>query len=392
MRLLFAHPALLTAGVHEGAIKAFRALIAALHGAGHECEVVSAPSDTAPSVESWSRICSIPSPDIERSPMRLALTAPLPLAEFRAGTGNAITRARRLVQMSIAFASVVRRRVAAFDPDWVVCENGTVDLRLMHALARGKLALNVATTASLPFGPRRATPWWRSSSAGHRRVRKVFCVSEYVRGYLRAHGGIEALFQPQVAYGRPPFVPCARFDGAITMLNPTLHKGGAIFAALAARLPDRAFRAIRSYSDVVPGLTRLPNVELVEAREDIDAVLEGTSVLVVPSMWGEGWGMVCIDAMLRGIPVLASDDGGLRESTLGVSPCIPTSPGQLRRRWNGDLDFHAPDVDPDRWEQALRALLLDRAAWQERSAASRTAALAYVEGLSIDPLCRYLEA
>ena len=43
-----------------------------------------------------------------------------------------------------------------------------------------------------------------------------------------------------------------------------------------------------------------------------------TRILLVPSLWGEAFGLVVVEAMLRGIPVLASNVGGLVEAKLGV--------------------------------------------------------------------------
>lgn len=50
---------------------------------------------------------------------------------------------------------------------------------------------------------------------------------------------------------------------------------------------------------------------LTEVRKD--ELFDQTDVLVVPSLWNEPFGMVCLEAMARGIPIVASDRGGLKE-------------------------------------------------------------------------------
>ena len=48
----------------------------------------------------------------------------------------------------------------------------------------------------------------------------------------------------------------------------------------------------------------------------------------MPSLWVEGFGMAVVDAMLRGIPVLASNYGGLAEAKLGTDYLLPVHPIQ----------------------------------------------------------------
>lgn len=398
MRLLFAHPALLVGANHEGAIKAFRALVAACAGAGHDCEVVTIPESprahvdpreaAAEAARAWSATTSI-SPAVPLAVPRFSLTDRLPLAALRAGKGSVLQRALRVARIDLTFGALLRRRIRAFDPHYVVSENGAVDLRLLLALAGDRLALSVATTAGVPFGPRRAIRGWLPPPGLYGRVPKIFCASRHACDYLHEHARLDACLQPHVAYGRGPWADLGSFDGVVTMVNPAPHKGGGLFARLAQLLPRRRFRAVASYADVAPALARLRNVEIVAASDDVDAVLTGTGVLVVPSMWGEAFGMICVDAMLRGIPVVASDDGGLPEATLGVSRCIPTTPGRLRRRWNGALEFAPARNDPRPWLDALDHLG-ERARWTEASARSRTAARAWVEQLSIEPLTHHL--
>lgn len=388
MRLLFAHPSLLTEGNHRGAIKSQRALVAALASAGHDCEVVAERPSVMPDTEDWNRLSSLRGDAKASRSIRFTVTSAGPSAPNDA---KGARRAAEALRGRVEFYGLVGKRVRGFAPDWVICENGTVGVRVMRALAGRRLALSVATPASLPFGPLSAAPSWSGAArAVYVRTRKIFCVSRFAADYVRRYTGIDAFVQPQLAYGKPPFGVAARFDGAVTVVNPAPHKGGAIFAALATAFPATRFRAVLTYATPISGLRSLPNVDVVSANDDLDRVLADTAVLVVPSLWGEGFGMVCVDAMLRKIPVLASDDGGLPEAMLGAGTCIPVVTGRLRRKWNGELEFESPALDLAPWRDALASLLANRATWEAESARARKAAAAYVEGLSIEPLCRYL--
>jgi glycosyltransferase involved in cell wall biosynthesis len=77
--------------------------------------------------------------------------------------------------------------------------------------------------------------------------------------------------------------------------------------------------------------------------------------------------------MLRSIPVLASDAGGLREAALGAATLLPVAP--LERR-NGHYVAPAQHIGP--WEAALRRLLADPDEYDRRAAGAREAAAAFV--------------
>ena len=48
-------------------------------------------------------------------------------------------------------------------------------------------------------------------------------------------------------------------------------------------------------------------------REEVLQILDATTVFVFPSLWPETLGIVGIEALSRGVPVVASDVGGVRE-------------------------------------------------------------------------------
>jgi glycosyltransferase involved in cell wall biosynthesis len=82
--------------------------------------------------------------------------------------------------------------------------------------------------------------------------------------------------------------------------------------------------------------------------------------------------------MLRGIPVLASDIGGLPEAKLGVDFVLPVVPGEFR-----EDGFVSPPQDLSPWSQALGELLFDEDAYQQCSQQSRQAAHDFVASVSV---------
>ena len=115
----------------------------------------------------------------------------------------------------------------------------------------------------------------------------------------------------------------------------------------------------------------------------------------MPSLWYEGFGLIVMEAMLRGIPVVSSDSGGLKEAKHGTGYVIPV---RTIERYQEVYDEHAmprpvvPENDAASWIAAISELLSDRAAYERESAASRSAAAAFVASLDAGALGCYLES
>jgi glycosyltransferase involved in cell wall biosynthesis len=62
------------------------------------------------------------------------------------------------------------------------------------------------------------------------------------------------------------------------------------------------------------GLADLPNVTLQRPVADMRDVYKRTKILLAPSRWEEAYGRVASEVQISGIPVVASDRGGLPEA------------------------------------------------------------------------------
>lgn len=132
----------------------------------------------------------------------------------------------------------------------------------------------------------------------------------------------------------------------ITLINPSPSKGLAIFIKLVLsyhhKHPEQRFLIVKSRSKYEQNLCALhyadgtplvdakrhnpvPMIDVAEHTQNIANVYALTKVLVAPSLWHESWGRVVTEANFNGIPVLATDNGGLYEAMgngLG-GKCLP---------------------------------------------------------------------
>lgn len=290
-------------------------------------------------------------------------------------------------------ASILGEEILAFLPDWVLVSSEDLShtlLREVYKTASDRLVYLAHTPQFYPFGP---ASWHRDEEATRivRRAAAVVAIGRHTAAYIERYCGRPAEVIHPPIYGQPPFTHFESFDsGMILMINPCAVKGLSIFLALADGFPEHKFGALQGWGTTSAdrvAIAQHPNVRLLGTVKQIEEVLSRSRLLLMPSLWYEGFGLITMEAMLRGLPVIASDSGGLLEAKQGTEFVIPV---RGIEQWRPAFDeTHMPvpvlpEQDLEPWASALRTLLTDRAAYEAESERSRNAALQFVSGLRVE--------
>lgn len=128
-----------------------------------------------------------------------------------------------------------------------------------------------------------------------------------------------------------PIMPPDRYrtstDRSVAIfINPIPYKGVEVVLGLAKARPEIPFLFVvnRPLEKTRESPWKAwPNVRVVGPLADMRKVYRHGKLLLAPTQWLETWGRVATEAHFSGIPVLASNNGGLPESVGPGGICLP---------------------------------------------------------------------
>ena len=290
--------------------------------------------------------------------------------------------------------------IGLWKPDCVLLGEDPTNLSLAVAIDKSvkRIVVLAQSQATLPFGPEAFYPDSMRADLLKPPI-EIVVLSNYVSEYIQRWGQLDTVRLPHFLREQRNAPHLGHYDNPFIMfVNASKIKGLPIFVQLAQNFPSARFAAVQGWattSSDVSELSRHHNVTVLQPKEDVDEIFSQAKLLLVPSLWGEAFGYVAWEAMVRGIPVLASDVGGLPEAKLNVDYLLPVNPVSgysktLDERLLPEPIIPEQNVEP--WCEALRRLINDREHYDQLSEESRSVAMKYLERLDESHWVDYLEA
>jgi glycosyltransferase involved in cell wall biosynthesis len=369
---------------HGGANKSNRLLLESLVANGHSVRVV-VPSQGIPALFTHEELeCALA--EHASAVQRFA-------DSYLFSINGVVVRA---VKDPAQLKKCLSEQLKEFKPDFTLCSTEDPSQNLLDTAlkAETRVIYMARTTSFLPFGPQAYFPS-ETRSKLLENVTAIVTISDFVAGYVRQWSGLKAVSLPLSLFGPGPFPDFSCFEkGFVTILNPCAVKGLSIFLSLAKAFPDVAFAAVPTWGTTIEdraALNAVRNITVLDPVSNMDQIYSISRIVLVPSLWDEARSRTIVEAALHGIPVLASDAGGIREATDYMIPV------RHIERFTTQLDSNmlpvpvVPEQDIAPWVSALTSLLSDEAFYRHRSHAGRAKALEYVSSLSAAPFESFLD-
>lgn len=221
---------------------------------------------------------------------------------------------------------------------------------ILHGCYRDSRAISAVSTAAR-IADRRAS-----------RGAQVIAISGYVRD-IAIRAGLDPVritVRPNLTLPSPatpaptgsePNTPAPTAPTIVFAGRDTPEKGLPVlldaFARLRKRRPDARLQVIGPEHDEPGPGDALPGVEWLGRlpHDQVTARMAAASVVAVPSVWPEPFGLVAVEALAAGTPVVASASGGLAElGGAGVTLHAPGDAADLAARLDEALEGTRDDA------------------------------------------------
>ncbi|MGV9292292.1 glycosyltransferase [Streptomyces sp. NPDC003719] len=113
---------------------------------------------------------------------------------------------------------------------------------------------------------------------------------------------------------------------AVLMVDPIPAKGAGLLHQLICLMPEQRFTLVEGWWGTAADSVAYPNVTHVPPVYDMASLYHSHRVLPVPSAVEEAFQRVIVEAALRGVPSIGTDQGGIPEA-IGDTGIVATAEG-----------------------------------------------------------------
>ena len=229
-------------------------------------------------------------------------------------------------------------------PSYIICHVAGCNESVQQVLQLNKPTLFYIHGSNIP-------PQFASLESGH--PFKFACESAFIQQRFEQQTGQQIeIIRPILA--REKFTVSQSGD-KILVVNPHPMKGGQRVAELAKAMPQRSFLVVGGWANtqgceevqkIEAQLAGLTNVERLGNLEDVRAAFEQAHCLLMPCLVEEAYGRAAAEAIIAGLPVVASNRGALPETVGDGGVCLD------------------PEAPLTLWIKTLERLFEDRAHYQ----------------------------
>ncbi|KAI1268074.1 hypothetical protein F5Y18DRAFT_415557 [Xylariaceae sp. FL1019] len=294
------------------------------------------------------------------------------------------------------FVSFLQSEITAFSPTHIISNDGltmqSTSVSEMPHLDCRRFTV-VHTAEQLPFGPfANGIPGHASSPQELDLLQEldgIWSVSDAIKRYALEYGRLSTDFHIHHPWtyldDKTHQIPAQYHNWDkkyVGMINPCPVKGSNILIDVAKACPHLDFLAYKSWglnAELEKQLDGIQNMTTRKSCSDMDEAWRDIKVLLVPSVWYEAWGIVVIEAHIRGIPVICSNAGALPEAMRGLRHIIPVNAIDGKR--HGDDTYVIPEQDVEPWVEVLNELMSNKDQYEQLSSEVRNKTRDWLERL-----------
>lgn len=228
-------------------------------------------------------------------------------------------------ESGVPYLEAASRLVDKSPPDVVVTYGGGPVALELHKLARRARAKTIFLLHNFSY--------WRKATFEN--VDLTVVPTEFAQRLYRQRLGLETVVvapvmkDAEIAYSASEDVEGDRKH--VLFINPSPEKGVYFVARILrdawVRRPDISFLIVEGRAsgqrlfETGIDLTGVNNFRVVQNVPNVAELYRQAKITLMPSVWTENFGCVAAESMIAGVPVIASDRGGL-PSTVGDSATV----------------------------------------------------------------------